>query len=94
MGGQARDTVAIVVYREGGSWASDVLPERVTGSAEQAGTGAAECTVSGARTPQHGQGRRTREQTEARRQNDKPQVMLLDNAGQHAKHRADVDARC
>jgi putative tRNA adenosine deaminase-associated protein len=30
VGGQARDTVAIVVYRDGGSWASDVLPERIT----------------------------------------------------------------
>ena len=30
MGGQARDTVAVVVYRENGSWTSDVLPERIT----------------------------------------------------------------
>ncbi|HVY10622.1 MAG TPA: tRNA adenosine deaminase-associated protein [Mycobacteriales bacterium] len=30
MGGQARDTVAVVVYREDGSWRSDVLPERIT----------------------------------------------------------------
>lgn len=30
MGGQARDTVAVVVYRDSGSWASDVLPERIT----------------------------------------------------------------
>jgi putative tRNA adenosine deaminase-associated protein len=30
MGGQGRDTVAVVVYRDRGSWASDVLPERIT----------------------------------------------------------------
>jgi putative tRNA adenosine deaminase-associated protein len=30
MGGQARETVAVVVYRENGAWASDVLPERIT----------------------------------------------------------------
>jgi putative tRNA adenosine deaminase-associated protein len=30
MGGQARDTVAVVVYRDDGAWASDVLPERIT----------------------------------------------------------------
>ncbi|HVX70164.1 MAG TPA: tRNA adenosine deaminase-associated protein [Mycobacteriales bacterium] len=29
MGGQARDSVAIVVYREDGTWRGDVLPERI-----------------------------------------------------------------
>ncbi|HVS68378.1 MAG TPA: tRNA adenosine deaminase-associated protein [Mycobacteriales bacterium] len=29
MGGQARDSVAIVVYREDGSWRGDVLPDRI-----------------------------------------------------------------
>ncbi|HVT22170.1 MAG TPA: tRNA adenosine deaminase-associated protein [Mycobacteriales bacterium] len=29
MGGQARDSVAIVVFREDGTWRGDVLPERV-----------------------------------------------------------------
>ena len=30
MGGQARETVAVVVYRDDGRWCSDVLPERIT----------------------------------------------------------------
>ncbi|MGN6474867.1 MAG: tRNA adenosine deaminase-associated protein [Mycobacteriales bacterium] len=30
MGGQARDSVAIVVYREDGTWRGDVLPERIS----------------------------------------------------------------
>jgi putative tRNA adenosine deaminase-associated protein len=29
MGGQARESVAIVVYREDGTWRGDVLPERI-----------------------------------------------------------------
>lgn len=30
MGGQARETVAVLVYREGESWLSDVLPDKAT----------------------------------------------------------------
>jgi putative tRNA adenosine deaminase-associated protein len=30
-GGQARDSVAIIVYREDGAWRGDVLPDRIAG---------------------------------------------------------------
>jgi putative tRNA adenosine deaminase-associated protein len=34
MGGQARESVAIVVYREDGAWRGDVLPERIADDLE------------------------------------------------------------